>query len=62
MTVYIVILEHWEETDIDGVFESIESAKASVPSGVWVREGDGVALEGQRRGYRVTIQPYEVKP
>lgn len=61
MTVFILVNEHWEETDIEGVYLSLENAKASVPKGTWVRCGDGVELAGLKYGHRVTIQPHTVK-
>lgn len=63
MTVYVVVKMHWDETDVLGVFATVEAAKQSQSvalGGAWGRDGDGLSYSPQY-GHIITIHPFEVR-
>lgn len=66
MTVYVLVSECWESTTVEGVYATVEGAKAAyltLPGLEWraqPRQGS-FYVEGTPYGSNVFIEPYELK-
>ncbi len=64
MTVFVVVSQHWDEATIEGVYDSLDSAKADNPPGrdcTWYDTDTGAFQTGLEYGWSVTAERFDVQ-
>lgn len=63
MTVWIVQWSGWDDSEIEGVYASVDAAKLSQPGAEWREDSSGDFFEaGLPFGQIRTIERHEIKP